>query len=316
MALTKKSPKRKLHESAGIAAAALARMTRRLPVILKDVGKPEMRVLSVKEMADIRVDTDRYQRHRVVEEVNTLIHVLRGGGMIPDPVTLARRPDDSLWVVDGQQRFWAHYETETPMRCIIYDVPNIEAERTLFIVLNSAQPVSANIKIHAWPGPVATLLRTVNEDPAHPLFGHVNFGRHAARTFAVAILAKGMLCAMSEIASYNLPANDLMRRLDTTWNASAVAREQGRAFLLLAHKVFSRPGDGVNPGASGKGVARSLPVAALGTVAHLRWRSGVYMPPERTIDAIRRINWDTLTPTSGYRFLPVLKGAIEAKWRP
>lgn len=306
--------KQRLHESAGVAAAALAKMTRRLPVILKDVGKPEMKVLSMKEMADVRVDTERYQRIRVRDEVNTLIHVLNGGGIIPDPVTLARRPDGTLWVVDGQQRFWAHYETETPMRALIYEVPNIEAERTLFIVLNSTMPVNPNVKVHAWPGPVATLLRTVNDDKDHPMFGHINFGQHGARTFSAAPLMKALLAVMSPIAP-SMPINDLLRRIDATWTASADARERGRAFLLMAHKVFAREGTTNPGGTSQRGGARSLPMVALASVARERWNGDVVFPAERTIDAIRRINWDTLVPTSGSRFLPVIKGAIEAKWR-
>ena len=120
------------------------------------------------------------------------------------------------------------------------------------------------------------------------------------------------------MSSHTIPINELLRRVDTTWTASADARERGRAYLLLASKVFSRA-ESTSPAAGGMGrsAAKFLPMLALAIVARERWQySGVGLPPERVIDAIRRINWDTLTPTSGHRFLPVVKGAIEARWRP
>lgn len=301
---------RRLAESEAVREYHLKRSTRRLPIVIKDLPEPRMVTLTPKQMAEIRVDSERYQRVRQVEEVNTLIHVLRSGGSIPDPVTLSRRPDGTLWVVDGQQRFWAYLETETPMRALIYEVPDIDAERTLFVVLNSTQHISANTKVHAWAGPVAAYLRQINDDKDSPFFGQINFGQHHSRPYPAMVMVKGVLSVMTGLSSFSAPANDLLRRADVAWQTDAAARDRARAFLLLLTRIFGRT-------EGGRSTAKALPVQALGLVAYDRWlrTRGVVQPSEHILHLLRRMNWDTIIPSQAGRFLPVLRSAIEQRWK-
>src|SRR5574341_689725 len=100
--------------------------------LVKGVRSLGTRIFQPNELHELRVAEDSYQRGEVRTTVNEVLAVLQQGGIIPDAIHVAQRTDGTMWVVDGGQRYRAHYLAEKPIMAQLWAVDSEEQERQLF----------------------------------------------------------------------------------------------------------------------------------------------------------------------------------------
>lgn len=123
-----------------------------------------------------------YQRAEIKPWVNDLKDLLRRGGVIPAIHVVSREWEkgDVLWIVDGQQRYWASWDTETPLTCLVHHCESYQEEKDLFAVLNDRRRLSSNYVIHNHEGHSSKLLIEADTDPTHPFYKRIHFGPGAS----------------------------------------------------------------------------------------------------------------------------------------
>ena len=292
--------KRKNTESPALQGAADAKRKRSL-LVLTDLGKPEFKVFSVRELDRLNVD-ELYQRIKITPWVNTLAAILLAGGEIPGVAVIARRPNGSLWIVDGQQRFWACSEAKQPLKCLVYDVPD-EADRTterkMFEALNATVLVKAEHIVKASASKTAQLIREANDEESSAMLGRVYF-RGNGTGFSASVLARGIS---------TLLGGQIKTRINVALSSADYYLEQpgskGRvlAYLELCGKVCK------------EGRRQTLLEAiALAKVARERWNGRIDLPSEKEITGLARINFESLCPGHALKWLPLATAAIQERW--
>ena len=302
--------RRKLTESPKIMARALAMRTAKgnVPIVLDEdvLSTGKLRVFLPTELTKLNVD-ERYQRVRIKVEVNELIHVLTSGGTIPDPISVAQRPDGSLWIVDGQQRFWAHSEAKKPLTAMIYAVSNFEAEQRLFLVLNQRRQVGSNYIAKSWPGETGDLLRKFNDLPQSALHNRINFAAAGSgRPFSATILVRALAILLGDTESAGHGnIQSVLKKVDH-YITRPGARTRAELFLELCPRAIT-----VQP----QSTARVLAIKALATVARRRWAGGIVPPPAKTLTRLSRVDWSKIAGGShAEAFLVNNVAAIEQRW--
>lgn len=281
------------------------------PVITK-VDKPQYVTVQPKDFKKIVIPS--WQRPEIKEEVNTLIHVLKAGGTIPDPVKLVRcakgwkgvYADDALLDVDGQQRFWAYWNCELPMPAAIYDVDSEEEAKKLYDIFNTHKQRSPENAVGASTRDIAKILHELAQKPTSPYYGTVNFGRHRNAPYSSSVLVRGMTCAATGILPTGSIGGVLAR------GDFAIQNEDGRrraeAFLQIFPLVF--------PVKFGR--PRYLVVMALGRVAYRRWQEKVTLPGPQVYERLKKVKWEGLLPRQGQDtalFLQAMEKKIESIWK-
>lgn len=267
----------------------------------------EVTIIPASDLDTLKIDS-KYQRPENRELVNQLLAVLEAGGMIPDPITVAVRPDKSRFIVDGQQRWAAHYLALKPIAAVLYYVDTIDEERRLFSVLNTYRRPSPSIRMRAWTGASARLIQWVTESPGSPLLGEVSFSsgvggqtRHAAPTVLRGI---GAALGVTMRSGASSATEEYMRALDRVYVADEKrAIRVAQAFLSLAKRVFEG------------GRWQSTPILALGGACAIRWENGVCAPPsKKALYNLRRMNWTNPPISERNRWLPVLQADVLKRW--
>jgi hypothetical protein len=162
----------------------------RTTLIVEGISDPTSHMIEPAEFTRLEIDA-RYQRGRT-NEVNDLIHVLKNGGKVYDPVTLCRRKGgETLYIVDGHQRFWAHHDCGLPMPAIIYESTGWEAEALLFQAMNMRRGLTPDIIVKSHQGPGAALLRKVAAEESQLI----------PRVFAPGVSPRGLaIIALARVA--------------------------------------------------------------------------------------------------------------------
>jgi len=278
----------------------------------EDLGEP---IINIASEGNELVGRDWYQRVRMGSEVNDLIVVLKAGGIIPQKVTLSKR-DGRYWIVDGQQRFWAHADTNTPMPADVYQCETIEQEKRLFEIMNTRRGVSANTMIGAKGGWLTDLLLTANDE--HPdLRSTFNFGRHHARLFSASSMIRAIGVALGEISpNRSIPSVRLVNRLTAKGEESETFQKRSELFLDLAARVFVTNRKAVRD----KLKSRPKPVKAaalLGMAALVRdhWSGEPFclMPSEQQAQSLLTYANRVDAPT-GRRYYVVYEEAMREAW--
>lgn len=275
----------------------------REPVIIKGILFTEQRRVPAKDLLNLKIDAT-YQRERVDSISGDLAEVLRRGGQIPCPVHLVKRKNGDLYIVDGQQRWWAHLDAEKDMTALVHTVDSYETERDMFVALNLQVRVLPGLVIKAWSGPSAETLRRVNADEDHALYHRISFGLTAERQvirplFRAASLLVGMAAAAG--TTYSGATTRLLQQVDSKMGTGQ-ARARVEEFLNLVAGVF--PASASN---------RML-ILSLGLVAHERWGAAPAPVSDRTLSALRRLPWDTVVPAFTDKFRPVVLEEIRKRW--
>lgn len=295
----------RMSQSDAVYAATTARRLIK-PVIVTGVHLAKaVTIIQPKDFARLNVD-ERYQRVRITTEVNSIVTAIKSGGQVAAPIDVAERPDGTWWIVDGQQRFWAHAETETPIRSHIHKVDNLEAETNLFLTLNARMKVQARVMIKGWPGVTGDLVRRLAVDDKSPVAGLIDLGQRSDLPLDAVTVVKSILTVTTGV----IPNGDMSTRiLPRTDVALALpgAIVWAEDFMRLVAAVFD-----MNKGA---GRARVLPVMALARVAHRKYLQAGRPIFPKTTSYLRRVNWDTIVPTHAGRYLPVLEQEIEKRWK-
>lgn len=298
--MSKKGKKKRNTLGSSDAVLAKAVSTRKsMPLVLRDLGKPRLVVMAPADLVKLGVD-ERYQRAQITTECHRIIHALKSGGEVPAAVTVARRPDGTLWIVDGQQRWWACMDCQHPLIVLIYDINDWNVERDLFSVLNDHVALNADSIVHAHSGPTAAMIREAADKPGHALCGHVGFGRGRG-PYSAALLARGILGAATGLtASGNI--KQVLARCDFALQ-DVPAIERAQTYLTLIPLIF--------PSTT---TLRYLAAIAIGKVAHERWATRVCIPSPTVYERLKRVNWDTVTPTRELRQLIVMEDHIRHRW--
>jgi hypothetical protein len=282
--------------------------TARIPLVLKGVEPPKRQTIPVSMFGLVDVDK-RYQRDQISEEIGDLIYVLQHGGVIPDPITVVRRKyaedgvvSNKLWIIDGQQRFMAHMEVGKPIDAQVHDVHSLEEERAFFIVMNTRKTVSSNRIVNSWAGKSAELIRRVDVESTHPLYGRISFNTNGQSVIGAAIIARG-LCAVLCLDSATGDTKSVLNKVDRELGKGGIQALRAEAYLSLIGRVFP------------KGYAPVLPIIALGEVARERWEAHLVTPSPTVIGRVSRINWRNEAPSWAIRFLPLLVNKVRKVWK-
>jgi ParB-like nuclease domain. len=295
--------RRKLAESDAVRLGHLARKHRK-PVVL-DALKSYRATIPPARFRQLNV-CEIYQRIRIAAWVNDLIHTIKAGGSIPDPIAIAERPDGTLWIVDGQQRYWAADECKISLEATIYKVPDphtddYATEKKLFYVLNRTRALSSIKRVGAWAGHVTGLLRRVMGAGAYP--HPIDLNNPGASSYSAPNLVRGVVALLSPAASSAFHGIDAVLGHSETLLPSKDAQQKAQAFLLLVPRVYPHPS-----------AARMLPVIALARVAAERWREKVTDVDATTINNLRRMNVASYAPTWSSKFLPLVESAYASRW--
>jgi hypothetical protein len=281
------------------------KLRQRSPLVVQGVSKPVPMLVGVDKFHLLDIDS-RYQRDRVRPEVSDLIAALQAGGSVPAPICLVRRKykengrvSELLWVVDGQQRAWAHLWLKRPFNALVYEVDSLDHERDLFVALNTFVSLSAKQHVESASGAAAAMIREVSADAAHPLHGLIAF-RNGGGGIASSSVARGIFAAMLGRPS-NGRIQDILRTCDAAMGDRR-SEERARAFLQIIPGVFP----------SG---AKTLPLSAVGLVAYRRWQDGVVLPSKAILSRVRRINWDHFAPSPSLRWMPTILKQVEQAWK-
>lgn len=262
------------------------------------------RRLSVKELMDLRIDTT-YQREEVGKEVNDLIVVILKGGMIPDPISYVTRKygDGGSYIVDGQQRWWAHVDTGTPILATEYIVHNYEEEVAMFHVFNVQTRVSPEDRLRSLPGPLGDTIRRLNEDESSPLYSRISYAAGSNGVGAM-ILTRGLTALIG-----NISAVGGLERVYPTYDrvyktAPRKADEFVDAYAKLIALVFST--QRLTHGAA----------IGLGRVCYAAWtkHGSAVLPGETIINRLARVNWQELVPSHSMKYLPIVLEKITSIW--
>jgi hypothetical protein len=155
------------------AIGGLANRKRKLLVVPEHVMKSTEVTIRTNEHG--RLVIPDYQRSEVQSWVGSLTDAMKRGSQ-PEPIDVVVRTwekGDRLYIVDGQQRMWAHINLDVPIRAKVHKCNSMEEEKSLFLVLNQHVRLSATTFLNAHPGKTTELLNKVNEDPQHPLYRRI-----------------------------------------------------------------------------------------------------------------------------------------------
>jgi hypothetical protein len=288
-----------------------ARRGEPLTVSRETVKLRGMRRFSADELLDLKIDK-RYQREEVSTEVRDLIHVIKRGGQVTAPITVVERKygDHGLYIVDGQQRWWAHVDTLTPIHAVVYTVESYDDEVTMFQTLNTQSRLSARTRVASWPRAAGTVLHRLNEDETSPLFGRISFADASMTTIGAIPLLRGLLAVLSNV-SHNgavdrtLMAFDKQYEAKKGWADDAILR-----YATIIAQVFHDSGDHR---------LRTLPAMALGKMCHAKWRGArsvkeMALPNERQISRLRNTNWSSLLPNGSVVWMPTVLAHLLQIW--
>jgi hypothetical protein len=272
-------------------------------IVPATVKRFAMLTLSVEDTMELRIDT-RYQREEVTLEVNTLVHVLKKGGVIPDPVSVVERKygDRKRYIVDGQQRWWAHVDCGVPLTCVIYHVQSFDDEVALFHAMNTVTRVTPENRLRSLPGPAGDTIRRLNETPTSPLFGQISFVEKGSFKIGGMVLLRGLTALISNTK----PVGGLDRiapAFDRYYVMNPKAADRWiDQYALLISQVFEDER------------VRSVPAVAVARMLYATFANLSELPSAAMIRRLKSLRWAKLTPTPGMQWLPTVVAAMQEIW--
>lgn len=270
------------------------------PVVVEGIG--EGKLITVTPAMFKLLDVDPLYQRGETKMVGQIVRALQAGGKVIDPVTLCKRKGgETLWIVDGHQRTCAFQDLGLPFQAMLHDSDGVEAEKSLFIALNSRRALSANVIVKAWTGPIGTMLRKATESAEHPLYGRVNFTQASSDSkIAAASLVRGMLSSIGvDRTGGRVEVN--LSRLDM-----AISKPTNKAKVEQFLRVVGR--------ACPQGIMPALVLRALGSVAHERWEDDIVIPSNKIVERLRTKQW-AAEVVLVEKYLPVLLNTVRKVWK-
>jgi hypothetical protein len=265
------------------------------------------RTFSATELrSDILGIDERYQRAELKPKVHELIAILEKDGSVPDPIWVAKRPDGTLWIVDGQQRYWAHWHVGKALRARIHAVESWETERQIFHILNDRKTIDAAHRALTWPGSGGDIVRWMQTNNRSALAGALGERTHSR--VPASTIAKTILVALTGTDS-GWPIAGVMKKLDVTVGNNP--KRAQRTAELLAAIIAGVFRDKKVPALAARAIGR-----ACWDVWHEKRLNQAWPTPSQAeISKLRRVNWRALTPGQDHRYLPVVIEEIRNRWK-
>jgi hypothetical protein len=319
MTLFRPSVKRATRANSPAIAAQASAARKRSSIVCGGISEGKLVTISVEQHKLLDVDRT-YQRDRIGLRVNDLIDAIQNGGMIPDPVTLVKRKyaqmgvdQNKLWIIDGQQRVYAFIDLAKPFKAMLHEANSLEDEANFFLAMNNRTIVSSNVIVGSWPGHSGKTIRSAATDPAHALYGKIDF-KGVKGGYRASVLSGAMANAVG--AADKGSQQDILARIDHAVTSDSHNIARSKAILALIPLVF----EATDAHQSSSGVAsrvRSVAVRALGAVCYKRWHGAGNAPHpcKKCIYNISRINWSLWAPTNSDRFRGALELEIEKRWK-
>lgn len=183
-----------------------------------------------------------YQRNEIKPWVNDLSDVLRRGGQCPpiEAVKRAWEPGNTLWIVDGQQRYLASWDAQKPISVNVYVVEDRSEEIALFMIFNDRRRVPSNLLACNHDGPSFDIIKNAAESSGHPLHGRIHFreggcGQRISVTSLIAATAR--YCGVTRTANMRAA----LAGIDRFVQSSAKNRAATEDFLRVVGSVFAKP---------------------------------------------------------------------------
>lgn len=285
-----------------------ARTARLIPADL--AARRSNKRFTAEELKKLKID-ERYQRWRIASSVGWLVGVIESGGHITTPILVAKRKDGTYWIIDGQQRWWAAYHTNTGLDAQVFEDTTLEEERLLFTIYNSQTHVTGGFRIHGSAGPSGEMMRKLATDKGSPLNGLMGWEPNA-QPYPAALVFRAFVAAMLGSKGSRAAIEHLLGRLDIEIQDGKKLRAE-KVLLMVAtviRQVFSE---------KERAKIRSLPATALGLACHRHWeklgvRDAWPTPSARQCDRIRNLNWLVLAPDQKSIRVPTLVNSILHIW--
>lgn len=274
------------------------------PVIVTGVAFKERRLITPQSYGALDVDP-LYQRGET-KEIPGIVAALLAGGTIPDTPDVALRAwgpqDGKLWVMDGQQRICALQQLNMPFYVNVHVSDSLDSERKFFLAMNARQALNSNVKVKAYNGPVAQLLKALNSKADSGLTGRIEFDHSGGDKLGAAIMVIGIERLLSGSRSPSA-IDKVLSRTDGLLATNA-DKLTATTFCKLVGVVFA------------ESYARVLPVLALAEVARKKWSGGdLQMPTKGSLARLRAINWKTALPGSGTGYIDYAAAIVGKAWR-
>ena len=275
-------------------------------MIPMELPKGKLITLTYADFSRLAID-ERYQRIKITDWVAKLETIILAKGDTP-PMVLAEREDEYQWyIVDGQQRYWAHVQTQTGTTALLYPMHGVDEERGFYHMLNYHRTISGDNVVKSWPGESGGIIRKWSGMPGSPYIGLISFGEKRGKGhYSAAILARAICAVVTPQPSVALGGlRRLLAQADADLNMTH-GRERTDALLRLIALVFP---------------PRSrLPVRVaviFGRVAQRRWKDGVegQFPSPASQARLRAVNWETIVPSTDPKYDVVIEKAIETRWK-
>lgn len=276
------------------------------PVVVTGVSFKERRLITPQNYNLLDVDP-AYQRGET-SEVPGIVSALQAGGIIPDSPDLAERAwgprDGKLWVMDGQQRICALQQLNMSFYANVHVSESIAGERAFFLAMNARMALNSNVKVKAYNGPVAALLKSLNADTSSPLCGRIEFDKSGGDHLSAAVMVSGIERLLTGQRNC-MTIDKVLSRTDGLL-ASNPDKLMSTTFCKLVGAVFE------------KCYAPRLPVLALAEVARERWKepgAKMALPSAGSIKRLRSINWRTELPGMGGGYQDFANVIVRKAWR-
>lgn len=276
------------------------------PIVVTGVSFKERRLITPQSYGALDVDP-AYQRGETTE-IPGIVAALQAGGIIPDTPDLAERSwgprDGKLWVMDGQQRICALQQLNMSFYANIHISESLEAERMFFIAMNARQKLSSDTIVKAYNGPVASLLKCLNERGDSGLGGRIDFDGNGGKRLSAATMVGGIERMLSGGKRGSMRIDRVLSRTDGLL-ASNDQKLCATMFCRLVAAVFDE-------------YALRLPVLALAEVSAERWigkGKRAELPNPAVIKRLRAINWKHELPSMNSSCIDLAKHLISRRWK-
>jgi len=246
------------------------------PLIVKNVGDPKLMRLTPRQLAEVILDREHYQRPAHRPDIVKYIHVLREGGYIP-PIALAQRADGAMACLDGQQRLLAASEAGVAIWAVVVGVSDVETEQELFLVENASRSVRADYIVRAHTGPVAEMLRKAVATPGSQLHGVVTLDANSHR-WSAALMVRMAAIVMTRTL-HGGPILEQLAQADALLVRPG-NRDRVEGIWSIAAAIFDTTQR-----------LRSFPATCLALAVSNKWGKHVVFPSAAAYRRMRAINW-------------------------
>jgi hypothetical protein len=276
------------------------------PIVVTGISFKERRLITPQNYGCLDVDPE-YQRGETTS-IPGIVAALQAGGTIPGTPYLAERAwgpqDGKLWVMDGQQRICALQQLNMAFYAEVYVSESLESERMFFIAANAQTKLNSDTIVKAYDGPVAVLLKCLNERPDSGLGGRIEFDGRGGKRLSASTLVGGIERMLSGGKRGSMRIDRVLSRTD-----GLLATNEQKLCATTFCKLVAAAFDGHAP---------RLLVLALAEVAADRWigkGKRPELPSASDMKRLRAVNWKHELPSQSASCIDLAKHLVTRRWK-